>query len=238
MSSPRSDSPSDADPGWPDQLTITDPDAAKLLLDPRRRPNLSPFLAGQATVSDAAEQTGQLPNSMLAAVRRMLALGLIEVTASTRRSGKEVRAYRAVAKSFFVGLDTIEDVLLLPEIYWQKTFNDSFRDTLIEHHYHHKPLGTLIKRMENGSVIVFGAEGHEEWNPPHNGPLVYFDWSVLQLNVEQAETLRIELDCMVARYRALPPLGTDVYLVGAHMTPLSASYVATQAATNSSATPS
>ncbi len=204
-----------------------------MLLDPRRRPNLSPFLAGHASVSEAAEQTGQLPNSMLAAVRRLLALGLIEITGTTRRSGKEVRSYRAVAQSFFVGLDTIEEVMLMPETYWQKIFNDSFRQTLIEHHYRHKPLGTLIRRLDNGSVIVFGAEGNDEWQPPHNGPLVFFDWSVLQLDLDQAKNLQIELDQLAERYRRLPPVGSTHYLVGVHMTPLAGDYSLSQPATNS-----
>jgi hypothetical protein len=220
MNAPYLDHHECATSRWPDVVKITDTEAAKLLLDPRRRPHLAPFLSGHATVSEAAALTGQLPNSMLASVRRFLSLGLIEVTGTTRRSGKQVRSYRAIARTFFIRLDTIEDIMLIPETYWQKVFNDSFRETLIDHHYRTKPLGTLIKQLPNGTVVVVGAEGPEEWVPPNNGPLVYFDWSILRLNLEQAKALQRELDQMVERYRRLPAIGRDHYLVGAHMTPL------------------
>ncbi len=207
-------------PHWPDSLTITDPEATRLLFDPKRRPSLSPFMAAPTSISEAAESTDTLPNTMLATVRRCVTLGLLEHVGTTSRSGKAVRLYRTTARKFFVTLDASEDLMLMPELYWQRVFNDAFKDALLDYHYRVKPLGALIERIESGAVIVTGSVDGDPYVASESGPVVYFDWTVLQLDAQQAAALQRELDAVAERYRRLPAHGSSYFLVGAHLTPI------------------
>ena len=61
-------------------VVVTDPAAARALLDPSTVRHLAPFLGSELSVGQAAELTGQKPNTVLSRVRRFVALGLLEVT--------------------------------------------------------------------------------------------------------------------------------------------------------------
>ncbi len=105
-------------------LTITDPDAAAALTNPKTLRQLEPFLNRERTVLEAAQETGVKPNTMLARVRRFTALGLLVVTREVPRAGRAVKVYRSRAESFFVPYEvtpseTLDSAMRERERYWE-----------------------------------------------------------------------------------------------------------------------
>ena len=105
-------------------LTVTDPDTAAALTNPKTLRQLEPFLNRERTVLEAARETGVKPNTMLARVRKFTALGLLIVTREVPRAGRAVKVYRSSAESFFVPYEvtpseTLESAMRERERYWE-----------------------------------------------------------------------------------------------------------------------
>jgi hypothetical protein len=83
-------------------LTVTDPRWAKVLLDGHEISFYGLFLGHDLSVSEAATASGQSLNTAYVHVRRLLRLGLLQVSGDTRRAGRMVKTYRLVADQFFV----------------------------------------------------------------------------------------------------------------------------------------
>jgi hypothetical protein len=213
----------------PHRLIVRDVEAVKALFDNRQRAMLAPFFLGRATVSDAASQTEALPTTMLYFVRRMVKCGLLISIDEVRRSGKPVKRYCTSAKEFLVPVDMSEDFLLYPERRFQALFNEAMRDEIVRYNYQEEPVGALIKCKPNGVVSMSGGRGAgtseagvsqaEASQARANGPLVYFDWSVVRLSEEDARSFQRELAALSRKYRDLPE-GDRSFYVGSHFAPL------------------
>ena len=81
---------------------VDDPVQAAILADPIRSRFLGPFLGREQTVTDAAAEVGCTPAAMLYRVRRMVAVGLLEVVATRKRSGRAIKIYRSIHDGYFV----------------------------------------------------------------------------------------------------------------------------------------
>lgn len=81
---------------------IEDKEAVSFLLDLARLKYLLPFLGRERTVNEVAPEVGLSPNSLLYRVRKMCALGLLEVSRLEPRRGRPVKVYRSTADSFFI----------------------------------------------------------------------------------------------------------------------------------------
>ena len=60
------------------------------------------FLGQENSVKNAAEQASVKPNQMLYYVRKMHSVGLLRITRTSNKRGKEIRYYRCIADEFFV----------------------------------------------------------------------------------------------------------------------------------------
>jgi hypothetical protein len=106
-------------------LTVTEPAVAAALMNPRTLRQLEPFLNCERTVLEAARESGIKPNTMLARVKRFVALGLLVVTREVPRAGRAVKVYRTSAESFFVPYEitpseTLEVSMQERERYWER----------------------------------------------------------------------------------------------------------------------
>jgi len=105
-------------------LSVTDPAMAAALMNPTTLRQLEPFLNRERTVSEAAREAGVKPNTMLARVKRFVALGLLVVTREEPRAGRAVKVYRSRASSFFVPYEvtpaeTLEAAMRERDHYWE-----------------------------------------------------------------------------------------------------------------------
>lgn len=81
---------------------VTDPAGIRLLLDPEMRRILAALTDSERRLSDVAVELGVPLNSLLYRVRSLVRAELVQITRQTRRAGRPVKWYRAVARSFFI----------------------------------------------------------------------------------------------------------------------------------------
>jgi hypothetical protein len=211
----KADSLSDTNPA-----VVRDTAMVRALFDQKQLNMLVPFFQAPVSVTDASIQTNTLPTTMLGFVRRLERGGLIHEVESVRRSGKDIRLYKTVADQFFVPIDAAEEILLSPETYYQKRFNESLRAEILRYHYTVKPIGALFECLPSGIMQIRGTRDDGfEWEPGLTAPLVHFHWSVLHLDPHDAIALQAELDAVIAKYKDKPD-GERALYVGAHFAPV------------------
>lgn len=83
-------------------FTVTDPKAAKLLLDGNSRYLFEPFLLGSHSVKDLADSLGLSLEVVYHQIKRFERHGLLKVERLETRRGRATKYYRASADGFFV----------------------------------------------------------------------------------------------------------------------------------------
>ncbi len=205
---------------WP---TVMNAAVADTLLDARKRRFLAPFFGRALTVGEAAAELGVKPNSLLYQVRRLSALGLLDVAAVEARGGRAVRRYRAAAERFFVpfaasSAQTLDALLLATARPHAERFARSFAWALQD-----APggaLGYLVGRHEHGEVAAYfspdGVRTLSLWDA--DAPAAGRAWTVLELDHEDAKALQREQWALWERY--LGKRGGGRYLAHFDLTPL------------------
>lgn len=204
-------------------VTVTDPALADLLTDPKVLKQLEPFLGHDCTVAEAARQTGSLPNTVLARVRRWLRLGLLETVRTEKRQGRAVRHYRTVADSWFIPFDntsaaTLKESLAVRDAYWEDRLRSavvSVREELAG------SWGTRIYRDGRGRLqIQMAVSPDSNWTSlAPDRPAVLAAWrDGLYLDFEDAKRLQQELFSLLLRYQQLD--GAQRYLLRLGLAPL------------------
>lgn len=81
---------------------VTDEQQARLLTDTRFQSTFRVFLAREATVSMATQETGSDMNATLYRVRTLAAAGLLEVVREEPRKGRPIKVYRSSHDAYFI----------------------------------------------------------------------------------------------------------------------------------------
>jgi hypothetical protein len=93
-----------------DQMAITSAAAASMFATARQRRIVEALIAAPLTLSALARQV-QLPLSLAHYhIGRLLALQLISIVREDRRAGRPVKHYRAVARSFLVPAELLDEL--------------------------------------------------------------------------------------------------------------------------------
>jgi hypothetical protein len=85
---------------------VTDPAQARLLYDSVARRFLTPFLAREATISEAAATLDADIDAVSYRVRSFLKAGLLQVTGERKRAGRPIKVYRSVHDGYFIPFST------------------------------------------------------------------------------------------------------------------------------------
>jgi hypothetical protein len=90
-------------------------EAIEVMLDSRQRAAFLPFLAREVSVSEAAREVSELPNTMLYRVKRWQRLGLLLETRQVPHQKGLMRLYHSSADAFFIPhhASKAEDLLAL-----------------------------------------------------------------------------------------------------------------------------
>jgi len=204
-------------------VTVTDPRLADLLTDPELLKQLEPFLGRDCTVAEAARQTGSLPNTVLARVRRWLGLGLLVQTRTEKRAGRAVKHYRTTADAWFVPFDntsaaTLAESLAGRDAYWEERLRGAVvaaREELAG------SWGTRIYRDGRGRLqIQMAVNPESNWTSlAPDRPAVLAAWrDGLYLDFEDAKRLQQELFSLLLKYQRLD--GAQRYLLRLGLAPL------------------
>ncbi len=216
--------------GW---RTVTDPEAARTIADRRKLRYLEPFIGREGTVAGVARELEVSAHRMLYQVRRLVRLGLLEVTRESPRAGRAVRHYRAVADGFFTpfaltGLDSPEQltarvaegsrVLLDAQVgrAWMTAGGGA------------DDWGIHVYRTAEGDVFTNVVPTPDPAAPraffdallTPQAPPVWYGGFTLSLGREDAKALQRELGTLGARYRARERPDGEAYLVRVAMAPL------------------
>jgi len=202
---------------------ISDPDAASVLTNPHTLRQLETFLARALSVSEAARETGEKPNTVLSRVRRFLKLGLLEVAEELPRKGRAVKLYRTVAEGFFVpyevtSAESLEAAMAERDGYWEALLR---RNVVRARSEDVGSWGTRIYRDARGRLQVQAAvtpdENYIMLSPER--PAVLSAWrDAVYLDFEDAKALQREMFFLLKRYQQ--KRGAQRYILHLGMAPV------------------
>ncbi|HEX7022819.1 MAG TPA: hypothetical protein VF171_08165 [Trueperaceae bacterium] len=202
---------------------MRDPKAADLLTDPVALHQLEPFLGRERTVSQAAQETGDKPNTVLSRVRRFQDAGLLEVAGVQPRKGRAIKLYRTTADIFFVPYEattaeTLESALAERDAYWEE---------LLRHNVVRARTGdvgswgTRIYRDARGRLQVQSAltpdTNYTMLDPGRPAALSAWRDSVY-LDYDDAKALQREMFALLKRYQKKQ--GAQRYILRLGMAPV------------------
>ncbi|MEX2541572.1 MAG: hypothetical protein WD314_07175 [Trueperaceae bacterium] len=206
-----------------DVRIVDDNRMADMLTDPTTLRQLEPFLGRAVSVSRAARETGQKPNTVLARVRRLVAAGVLAEQATVQRHGRPIRLYRSVADSFFIPFDatsaeSLEAALADREAFWER----QLREGVVRARRERIGVwGTRIYRDRRGRLRIQTAvtpeRNYTTLDP--DGPAVLSAWrDRVYLDFEEAKALQREMFALLLRYQQKE--GAQRYIVRLGMAPI------------------
>ena len=204
-------------------MVVQDRRAADVLTNPHTLRQLEPFLGRDCTVSQAAEETGEKPNTVLSRVKRFLDLGLLKISGERPRGGRAVKLYRSAADLFFIpyeatSAETLIDAMAERDAYWEALLR---RGVVRARAQAVGAWGTRVYRDARGRLQVQAA-----LNPESNyitlepgDPAVLSSWrDAVYLDFEDAKALQREMFGLLKTY--LQKRGAQRYIVRLGMAPL------------------
>ncbi len=218
-------SSSDAGPPGTDlrYRVVRDPDAAELLMNPTTLRQIAPFLGRARTIGQAAEESGELPNTVLKRVRRFRAAELLEVAATLPRRGRPMKLYRTTADLFFVpfeatAAESLEASLAERDAYWERLLRRNVVRARMEAL---GTWGTRVYRDDRGRLQVQTAVTPEAdaTTLDADAPAVLSSWrDSVTLDFEDAKALQREMYELLLRYEQKQ--GAQRYIVRLALAPV------------------
>lgn len=190
--------------------TVTDPEVAVVLMQPRAQRVLAPFMTGERSVGEVAAATGTSTQSVGYWVKRFTNLHLLRCTRTRPRRGRPIRCYRATAAGFFVPFgmtssSTLEALLIEQERPWTERL---YRDLV-------RAGDPGVGELRGWGLCVSASGEAPDLNFAPNpqlaadvvasvlrpdAPALWTGWAVLELDFADAKAFQRELAALVGRY--------------------------------------
>lgn len=192
------------------ELEVSDPQMAEMLLEEKALRILSPFVSSERTALSVAEELAMPLNSLLYQVKRLMGVGLLEISRSERRAGKALKYYRSVAQRFVVPYNLTSAInpkilLHLEHAAWEERLIDGLvRAGMDSFDAQGKPAFGLRVVLEGGRLVhknVAGPESEYSLIAPEAPAIVDYWIGDVGLSFVEAKVLQRELCDLVARYR-------------------------------------
>jgi hypothetical protein len=202
---------------------VRDPAAAELLMNPSTLRQLAPFLGKARSVTEAAADSGDLPNTVLKRVARFLAAGLLEVAETVPRRGRPIKRYRTTAELFFVpfevtAAESLDASLAERDAYWERLLRRNVVRARME------VLGTWGTRVyrDGRDRLQIQTAVTPEANAStldDDAPAVLSSWrDSVMLDFEDAKALQREMFDLLLRYEQ--KRGSQRYIVRLGLAPV------------------
>jgi hypothetical protein len=176
--------------------TVTDPEQARLLMEPVSKEFFKPFLAHERSASEAATLVRCSLNTMLYRIKTLVHAGLIEVVREQPRKGRTIKVYRSLHDAYFVPFSVTPYATLEERLGVQA---EPIFAGLI------RAYAAALKQNERYGHHIFIGENGAVWTSdllpvlsPTGQPVVYSDMTV-RLRAEDARALGQELSGLFAR---------------------------------------
>jgi hypothetical protein len=196
---------------------------ADLLINPKTLRQLEPFLGRAVTITQAARELKQKPNTVLSRVRRFVRLGLLEVVEENKRKGRSIKKYRTTADVFFVpyeatSAESLDIALAERDKYWEDLLRKSVVQARVDDV---GSWGTRIYRDERRRLQIQAAI-----TPDKNytmldkkRPAVLSVWrDSVYLDFEDAKILQREMFDLLKKYQQKQ--GNQRYIVRLGIAPI------------------
>lgn len=197
-----------------------------MLADLERVQVLVPFLGRERPVSDVAEELGLAVDATYYRVRRLVEVGLLELSRTVPRKGRALKLYRSTADRFFVPLDalpeqTAEEFLAQGDEPARRSLARSVAKVLRELPVHLQ-MGLHVAAAPDGKPSIGLGPAEPEWRVDGmlepGVPAILSSWMPLRLGHEDAKALQRELFDLIGRYSGRS--GSDDYLLGVQLAPV------------------
>jgi DNA-binding transcriptional ArsR family regulator len=192
-------------------LEVRDAARAKLLLDAEARRVLGPFMAGERSVTEAANALGLKPNTLLKRVKALERMGLLRVVRVEERAGRAIKHYSSVAASFFVpfvvtDLHTLEALLLAATDQPNRLIARGMAHAL---ETQAQNLGYIVSQHEEGGLRHdLSLDGRTEFDPVSSEHTTFARaWGTLRFDFAAAKRFQVELLELLERYSGGPGAG-------------------------------
>jgi hypothetical protein len=202
---------------------IINSEAADVLMNPKTLRHLEPFLGTACTIKQAAEQTSQKANTVLARAKRFLALDLLTVVKEEKRGGRAIKHYQSTAEVFFVPYEvttaeSLETMMAERDRYYENVLRRGVVQTRIDDV---ATWGTRIYKDARKRLQI-----HTAVQPDKNytmldttRPAVLSAWrDSVYLDFEDAKTLQQEMFNLLKKYNQKE--GAQRYIVRLGMAPV------------------
>lgn len=208
-------------------LRVADPDAARVLTNTREWALLSVFM-DEASLSGAAEKLGMSLPALSYRVKKLLELGLLQISRVEKRKGSPVKYYRTVAEHFFVPFRvtpsaTLENLLASSNERFDKRMRHEWVRVFLAEE---GDWGLNLYRGEGGglnytfSPIPERDETFVMRSLQATFPAVYDSLFSINLDFDTAKALQHDLHELVQRYLEMEKLGQQTYLLRLNLVPL------------------
>ncbi len=188
---------------------VENADAARALTDPKAQRYLLPFIREELSLSEAARRLSVKPNALLYHIKKLLALGLLEIVRVEPRRGRASKLYRASAERFFVPFsltqaDTVQSLSAETSVRSEKLFQ---HDLINAEMAFGNDWGVAIYVMKDGSLSIDLTTSRE--HPAEDTafilaaghPAVWSCWLEVSLGLEEEKALQQELVALWERYK-------------------------------------
>ncbi len=182
-------------------LVVRDERTAAFLNDETKARLLFPFLAREASLKEAALETGLKLNVMGYWVKRLLAMGLIEMTRLEHRHGSPIRRYQSVSTQIIVPIALIpalsHEELLMQRLDWHMR---TFQRAAAHHALKLYPDWHLRFYRSEGGRPAWGFEPSIAPNEAViEAPPGLDIWAAFWLSAEEAAELHQTLEAAIRR---------------------------------------
>lgn len=206
-----------------DVRIVQDRQMADLLTDPVTLRQLEPFLGRATSVSQAAKETGEKPNTVLSRVRRLVAAGILVESGQQPRNGRPMRLYRSSADTFFIpfgatSAESLEAAMAERDEYFEKLMR---RNVVRARSERVGEWGTRIYRDVRGRLQIQTAVTpfSNYTSLDQEGPALLSAWrDRVYLDFEDAKALQREMFALLKRYQQKQ--GAQRYIVRLGLAPL------------------
>lgn len=182
---------------------MNDETQARMLMDPAVARFFRPFLASDATVSEAAAEVGCSSSTMLYRVRTFVHAGLLRVAEERPRAGRAIKVYRSTHDAYLI------PYALTPFATLEEAFYASYQSTaravaraMARQAADRTWDGYRLFRTAYGDTWMEGAPDATEsprLDDPHRG--IAFDFTLdAHLTPDEARALQTELHAFLTRY--------------------------------------
>jgi predicted transcriptional regulator len=178
-------------------LRIECSDTIALLIDVQELRWLQPFMNGERNLASVAQELSADLSFLSRKVKRMLKLGLLEVSRTEARKGRAIKHYRASADEFFIPEHTGAISTMFEQL--NRTRNQQLQDGILEEWMSREDpnqcdWGLHVKLFDQRIGITAAIRPGESWNAVTSNVLAAAYWRTPKLNRADAEWLKLEIE--------------------------------------------